>query len=251
MAELTLYVPDNASIAVIQCSPPSWAAHIVLEEKRASYALVKLAFDKGEHRTPQMLERNPRGTIPVLVDGDIVLHETFAILEYLNFSLAEPGLMPSDIVARARTLVRYHESAHLKTAGMALFAYLMRTAGAGVDASVLRTLGAAFDAETARWEAYAEAGDLPSDPPTLASIVVFVYLAAAAQLGAKLPPALAEFVARMRGRGKQKIRTHRLAVDGLNVGACPGPRCSRTAWACCEQAALRCRSGQYARRGGG
>ena len=66
--------------------------------------------------------------------------------------------------------------------------------------TTLRTMGQAFEDEVAFWERYAIAGDLPADPPTLASIVVFVYLATAAQLGFTLPPALAQFVDAMRSR---------------------------------------------------
>jgi glutathione S-transferase len=200
VSDVTLWVPRNDTVAVILCSPPSWAAQIVLEEKRAPYELRELSFEANEHRTPEMLAKNPRGTVPVLEHDGVVVHETFAILEYLNFVFGDPGLLPVDRIPRARTLVRFHESAALKTTGMALFAYLMRTVDGGREPTLLRTMGQAFDDEVARWETYAIAGDLPTEEPSLASIVVFVYLATAAQLGYALPPALAQFVAGMRSR---------------------------------------------------
>lgn len=200
MADPTLYVARNDSVAVIQCSPPSWAARIVLEEKRVTYTLRELSFAAGEHRTPEMLEKNPRGSVPVLEHDGIVVYETLAILQYLNFAFADPALLPAEREPRARTLVRFHESANLKTVGMALFAYLMRTADGGREPTPLRTMGQAFEDEVELWERYARAGDLLTDPPSLASIVVFVYLATATQLGFTLPPALAELVAAMRSR---------------------------------------------------
>lgn len=45
-----------------------------------------------EHRTPDFLALNPNGLVPVLQDGDFVLWETTAILEYLG-SIEATGLL--------------------------------------------------------------------------------------------------------------------------------------------------------------
>jgi len=37
----------------------------------------------GEHMTPEYLKNNPQHTVPVLVDGDLVLTESRAMLQYL------------------------------------------------------------------------------------------------------------------------------------------------------------------------
>lgn len=57
---------------------------------------------KGENETPQFLEINPLGQIPVLVDGDVIISESRAIMTYLVNS-RRPGcsLYPSDNRKRA------------------------------------------------------------------------------------------------------------------------------------------------------
>ncbi len=46
--------------------------------------------------------RSPSGKVPVLIDGDIVVHETIAIIEYLADRFPAAGIWPSDIADRAR-----------------------------------------------------------------------------------------------------------------------------------------------------
>jgi glutathione S-transferase len=51
-----------------------------------------------------ILPVNPAGTVPVLIDGDLVVPDTLAIAEYLAERFPQYGLWPSD--ARARALAR-------------------------------------------------------------------------------------------------------------------------------------------------
>ncbi len=48
-----------------------------------------------------MLKHSPNGLVPALIDGDVVVCETIAILEYLNERYAGGRLWPEDIGARA------------------------------------------------------------------------------------------------------------------------------------------------------
>src|SRR3954470_18066619 len=65
-------------------SPFAWRVMLTLEVKRLSYESKLLEFSKSEHKTPSFLRLNPRGKIPVLKDGDLVLYESLAIMAYLE-----------------------------------------------------------------------------------------------------------------------------------------------------------------------
>jgi len=61
------------------------------------------------HQPPEdLLELNPYGTSPTLVDRDLVLYDSWIIMEYLDERFPHPPLHPMDPVcrARARMLVR-------------------------------------------------------------------------------------------------------------------------------------------------
>ena len=67
------YFPSNAS----------FAPHILLEELGVPFTLRTVDRANNEHKSPAYLKLNPNGLIPVLVDGDLVLYETAAILMHL------------------------------------------------------------------------------------------------------------------------------------------------------------------------
>ena len=58
-------------------------------------------FAKGEHKSPAFLAMNPNGAVPTLVDGDFVLTESRAIMQYLAAQKPESGLLPRDEKLRA------------------------------------------------------------------------------------------------------------------------------------------------------
>ncbi len=77
-----------------------------LEEK-------KLDFAKGEHKNPEYLALNPNGAVPTLVDGDFVLTESRAIMQYLASKKPESGLLPRDEAGRADvTRWQFWDAAH-------------------------------------------------------------------------------------------------------------------------------------------
>ena len=49
----------------------------------------------------RMLAHSPTGLVPTLVDGEVTVFETIAILEYLNDRYPDAGLWPKDIAIRA------------------------------------------------------------------------------------------------------------------------------------------------------
>ncbi len=51
---------------------------------------------------PAVLAANPKGQVPVLVDGDLTLFDSTLILEYLDEAYPSPPLLPEGAAARAR-----------------------------------------------------------------------------------------------------------------------------------------------------
>ena len=79
------YFPGNASMT----------PHMVLEELGVPFELQYVDRTVGAHKAPDYVKLNPNGLIPVLVDGDLVLYETAAILLHLADTNAKAGLAPA------------------------------------------------------------------------------------------------------------------------------------------------------------
>jgi maleylpyruvate isomerase len=65
------------------------------------YAPVHLLRDGGQQLKPEYRELNPDGIVPTLIDGDDVLNQSLAIIEYLEETHPEPPLLPRAPVDRA------------------------------------------------------------------------------------------------------------------------------------------------------
>lgn len=78
---------------------------IALDEKGIAFAeeLVPFTQERGyAPKHPVVLAENPKGQVPVLIDGDLVLYDSTVILEYLEEAYPQPPLYPRDAKARSR-----------------------------------------------------------------------------------------------------------------------------------------------------
>ena len=89
---MTLYSGSN--------DPFSHRVRIVLAEKGVTFDLVEIDPNKQQEL---LAEINPYGTVPTLVDRDLVLYQSEIIMEYLDERFPHPPLMPVYPVARARS----------------------------------------------------------------------------------------------------------------------------------------------------
>src|SRR5262245_39965726 len=64
-------------------SPNTWKVRAVAAHLGLPLDLEFVDLTKGQHRTPDYLALNPTGRAPTLVDGDLVLWESTAIMQYL------------------------------------------------------------------------------------------------------------------------------------------------------------------------
>jgi glutathione S-transferase len=79
-------------------------ARWTLQELGVDFEAVTVNLLAGEHRRPEFRAVNPAGKIPVLVDDDIVLTESVAIVVYLAEKYPASGFLPSDPNARAEAM---------------------------------------------------------------------------------------------------------------------------------------------------
>jgi glutathione S-transferase len=78
------YYPGNAS----------FAPHLLLEELGTPFELQYVDRTVAAHKQPAYLKLNPNGSIPVMVDGSLVLYETAAICLHLADTHPQAHLAP-------------------------------------------------------------------------------------------------------------------------------------------------------------
>lgn len=99
MSALTLYVDANF------ISPYAMACFVALVEKKLPFDLKTIDIDAGAHLLAPFCDLAPTGRIPLLVNGDLVLNESSAIIEYLEDAFPAPTharLLPADVAKRAK-----------------------------------------------------------------------------------------------------------------------------------------------------
>lgn len=83
-------------------SSASYRVRIALAIKGLSYEYVPVHLLKNEQLAPPFSDMNPAKLVPLLRDGDHVLSQSLAIIEYLEETHPQPPLLPASPVERAR-----------------------------------------------------------------------------------------------------------------------------------------------------
>lgn len=83
----------------------SHRVRIVLAEKGVSAEIISV--EAGRH-PPKLIEVNPYGSLPTLVDRDLALWESTVVMEYLDERYPHPPLLPVYPVARANSRLLIH-----------------------------------------------------------------------------------------------------------------------------------------------
>lgn len=139
----------------------------------------------GEHKQPDFLALNPLGQVPVLVDGEVVLRDSQAILVYLARKADRDDWLPVEAAALAEVMQWLSTAASEIARGPA-------DARAGVK------FGRQLDVDLARNKALAILGVMDKHlrhqiwlacaRPTIADIACFPYVALAHEGGIALAP---------------------------------------------------------------
>jgi glutathione S-transferase len=80
----------------------SFVPHSMLEIAGATFEPLAVKLHKGEQNSPEYKAINPRGQVPVLVDGDEVITQIMAIIAYIDAKFPEASFIPKEPLARAR-----------------------------------------------------------------------------------------------------------------------------------------------------
>jgi glutathione S-transferase len=97
----------------------------LLEEMGLPYRLRPVDLLAGAENDPEFMAINPGGFIPALVDGDVSMVESIAIMEYL---MARYGPSPLAPAPRDPAFPAYQQFLHLGEAGLAASAYFVNSA---------------------------------------------------------------------------------------------------------------------------
>lgn len=83
-------------------SSTSYRVRIALNLKGLSPQMHYVNLTKGEHRADEYAKLNPSRIVPTLRDGDTLITQSLAIMEYLDEAYPNtPKLLPGDAVMRA------------------------------------------------------------------------------------------------------------------------------------------------------
>lgn len=160
-------------------------ARLFLSLVGADCEIVEVDLAAGAHKTPDFLALNPFGQVPVLVDGDVVVPDSNAILVYVAKTLGRTDWLPEDALTAAR-VQRWLSVAAGPIAFGPAAARLITVFGARFDTAEViarahQILG--------RIEAELTGRDwIAADHPTIADVALYSYVAAAPEGNVDLGP---------------------------------------------------------------
>jgi len=82
-------------------SQAAFRVRIAMNLKGLGHEDTYLHLEKGDQFDPVYKAVNPQMVVPTLIDGDVKLFQSLAILEYLEEKYPNPPLLPKDAAARA------------------------------------------------------------------------------------------------------------------------------------------------------
>jgi glutathione S-transferase len=154
-----------------------YKARLLMSILKVEYETIAIDLRKKEHKAPAFLEINPWGQVPALVDGDLVLRDSQAILVYLAQRYGGEAWLPNDAGSWGLIMQWLSTAANDIRQGFAA-------------ARAYNLLGKPTDIEAATAYAYetlkifdkhlAHRQWLELDRPTIADLACFPYIAMAA-----------------------------------------------------------------------
>ncbi|XP_053718479.1 glutathione S-transferase A-like [Synchiropus splendidus] len=158
-------------------SPPCWRVMIMLEEKKLQgYNQKLLSFEKMEHKSPEVMEINPRGQLPAFKHGNCILNESYAACLYLGCQFKDQGdkLIPEKCCEQALMYQRMFEAQTLNEKMANVIYYNWKVPEGERHDSAVKRNREALAAELKLWEGYLEKGPFMAGSNfSLADVIVF------------------------------------------------------------------------------
>jgi glutathione S-transferase len=140
------------------------------------YEPIVVDLRAGEHKQAPFLQLNPLGQVPVLIDDDVAIRDSQAILVYLARRYSREDWLPTDAASMSKVM-EWLSTAAKEIANYLATARLYYLFGAKVDIDLLEkqahVLLKVIDAHLA------ERHWLALDHPTIADLACFPYIALA------------------------------------------------------------------------
>lgn len=149
------------------------------------YTLRPVDFLNGEHKNAEFIERNAFGEIPVLVDGDLILRDSQAILMYLARKFDKTDWFPNDLIDETK-IVQWLMVAESEIARGPNDARLHDKFGYELDIDLARDKSKRI--LTILNEHLSNRNWLELDRPTIADLACFPYIALSHEGGVTLEP---------------------------------------------------------------
>ena len=83
-------------------SSAAFRVRIALNLKGISWEHVNISLPNGDQFDNEYKKINPQGRVPTLIDGDRILNQSMAIIEYLDEIHPDPAFLPTEPETRAR-----------------------------------------------------------------------------------------------------------------------------------------------------
>ena len=167
-------------VHTVSGAPRAWRVLLGLAFKGLPYEIRYLEASKGEHKSPDFLKLNPRGTVPVMQDGDITVRDSIGCLAWLDAAYPEKPLFGHTLTETAEIWQTTLECCdYLRAAGNGLlFSILVENKPLPADdteeRNALDTSARAMHAEFSFLESLLGERDfLAGNGPTAADAVAF------------------------------------------------------------------------------
>jgi len=181
-----------------------YKVRLLLTQLDIPFQLVELDIVKGETRTPEFLQKNPDGRIPVLeLEPGVYLSQSNAILVYLS---QDTPLLPSDRLAHARVMEWLFFEQYSHEPNIATSRFWIHTLNLAEERKeqLAQKHTAGIAALKVMEQRLAEHPFLVNDTYTIADIALFAYTHVADEGGFDLTqfPAIQNWIQRVQAQPK-------------------------------------------------